>query len=62
LTKTTFSDNLYRVSKILQYFIPEERGVIPRFPEIEDIWGAEKLLERGIACISYLFLKYTKYI
>jgi len=39
---------VYRVSKILQHFNPDKRGIIPRFPGIEDIHDAAKLLKRGI--------------
>jgi hypothetical protein len=39
---------VYRVSKVLQHFVPEKRGIIPRFPGIKDVLDVAKLLKRGI--------------
>ena len=48
LAETFVSCNLYRVSKDLQYSIPEKRGIIPRFSGIDTFFNVAKLLKRGI--------------
>jgi hypothetical protein len=35
-------------AKVLHHRIPEKRGIIPRFPGIEDILDVAELLQRGI--------------